>query len=289
MQRCAHSLSSRPATRTAFSLIELLVVVAIIALLVSMLLPSLGRAKQQAGVAVSLSNLRQIGIGLHMYNQTYRGGYPVHGTSTGRKIRWADYLWPYLRSPEVYMSPMLTADERDNQMRKPFAHTCRSQNRCRDPGQTASTTAGTATTTSTSAMAERPAGSGPSMPARPTSACRPAPLPSLIRMARRTAAAIGRRRASTASIRPACRLISVHAAAARVRPNPAPASIDYRGGDDGDASRRATPAERNMGKVNIIFCDGHADGMTLKEMDDSNGDGEPDNGYWNGRGDPANC
>jgi prepilin-type processing-associated H-X9-DG protein len=41
-----------------------------------------------------------------------------------------------------------------------------------------------------------------------------------------------------------------------------------------------------MGKVNIIFCDGHAGSMTLKEMDDSNCDGEPDNGYWTGRGDP---
>jgi prepilin-type N-terminal cleavage/methylation domain-containing protein len=136
MQRCAHSLSFRPATRTAFTLIELLVVVAIIALLVSILLPSLGRARQQAGVAVSLSNLRQVGIGLQMYNQTYRGGFPVHGTSKGPKLRWADFLWPFLSSPEVYMSPMLTGEERDNQMRKPFAHTVDPKTEAEIPEQT---------------------------------------------------------------------------------------------------------------------------------------------------------
>jgi prepilin-type processing-associated H-X9-DG protein len=67
--------------------------------------------------------------------------------------------------------------------------------------------------------------------------------------------------------------------------NPGNGQYGYTGGNDGDPAHRCTPAERNNGRVGVLFCDGHGELMKLREMDDSNGDGNPDNGYWNGLAD----
>ena len=62
--------------RAAFTLVELLVVVSIIALLISILLPSLKKARQQAKAVVCLSNLKSLGTGVMVYACEYNGVLP---------------------------------------------------------------------------------------------------------------------------------------------------------------------------------------------------------------------
>jgi prepilin-type N-terminal cleavage/methylation domain-containing protein/prepilin-type processing-associated H-X9-DG protein len=61
----------------AFTLVELLVVVALIALLAGLLLPAIGRAKESARATACLSNLHQIGIALQLYVQDDNNKMPV--------------------------------------------------------------------------------------------------------------------------------------------------------------------------------------------------------------------
>ena len=90
-----------------FTLIELLVVVAVIAMLISILLPSLSRARESARAAVCGTGLRDIGIGMSTYMTEYGGWFPGVNT-TGVAARVAGVSSPEaLRKPGV---PIQTYD-----------------------------------------------------------------------------------------------------------------------------------------------------------------------------------
>jgi prepilin-type N-terminal cleavage/methylation domain-containing protein/prepilin-type processing-associated H-X9-DG protein len=270
-----------------FTLVELLVVIGIIALLISILLPALTTARQAAAATASLSNLRQLGIGLALYRSENRGYYPVHSLEgTAPRLRWADYIYPYMRNTEVYMSQLLSAEERSGRMLKEFAHTT-------DPA-TGAVIPGTTIFYGGYGYNYQYLGNG-RKPGGLT------PFHANDRMIKASAQTIALAdthgsmdggavytKEGVYTIDPPRQSMELGSRGSRrTSPDPTQAgNYSYRGGNDGDPSRRATPAERNRGKVNVLFCDGHGESMKLSQMDDFNGDGVPDNGYWNGKADP---
>ncbi|MCU0792543.1 MAG: prepilin-type N-terminal cleavage/methylation domain-containing protein [Opitutaceae bacterium] len=80
---------------TAFTLIELLTVIAIIGILAAILIPVVGRVRQSARETQNLSNLRQIGMLCNLYAADNKGFFPVaYKASTG--VTWRGLLNAYL-------------------------------------------------------------------------------------------------------------------------------------------------------------------------------------------------
>jgi len=102
--------------RRGFTLIELLVVIAIIALLVSILIPSLKRARAMAMTAVCQTRLRSLVTGLNFYAEEHSGIIPP-GRHTGLIgpewdcDPWGDWwwgmsgLWPIVENLDIFQCP----------------------------------------------------------------------------------------------------------------------------------------------------------------------------------------
>jgi prepilin-type N-terminal cleavage/methylation domain-containing protein/prepilin-type processing-associated H-X9-DG protein len=94
----------RNGKRRAFTLVELLVVIGIIALLISILLPSLAKARVAAQLLACSSNLRQIGLALQGYASDYKGTLPaaVYFGPSDKGLSWDDHLLPYLGAGKTF-------------------------------------------------------------------------------------------------------------------------------------------------------------------------------------------
>ncbi len=95
---------NRTSNGRGFTLVELLIVIGIIALLISILLPALNRAKQAAQRVKCLSNLRQIGNGVMFYVNENRGYLPRASMTAYmgppgepfKVLPWGEAIVPYL-------------------------------------------------------------------------------------------------------------------------------------------------------------------------------------------------
>ncbi len=83
-----------------FTLIELLVVIAIIAVLVAILLPAVQQAREAARKSQCQNNLKQIGIAIHSYTETFNVLPP--GEIVNNQLAWSTFILPQLENSGLY-------------------------------------------------------------------------------------------------------------------------------------------------------------------------------------------
>lgn len=277
----------------AFTLIELLVVISIIALLIAILLPALGAARVSARDSQSLSNVRQIGsIAMANYLAERKDLYPWHSSDIpsanrphGNKPRWTDYLFDSINSTEVFVNPHLNLNE--SVLAKKFWHETSSVD--------AHTAANNPTVNYSGTALPEPGGGfnlwgGYGYNYQYLGNARPAA------QFKRKAATIQN---TSATLVVGDTLGTINSDGESIDgqysldprftqeliPGGSGKASGYYSTQNSGVDNRAVPGARGHETGEFSFADGHAESMKPKELDDFNGDGVEDNGYWNGYGD----
>src|SRR5205085_5230411 len=100
--------ASLRSSRRAFTLVELLIVIAIIGLLIALLLPAVQMARESARRTNCLSHLHQIGVALNSYHTAKRAfptgctEFRVVPTGKQRQLAWSAYLLPFLEEQTTF-------------------------------------------------------------------------------------------------------------------------------------------------------------------------------------------
>jgi prepilin-type N-terminal cleavage/methylation domain-containing protein/prepilin-type processing-associated H-X9-DG protein len=84
----------------AFTLVELLVVIAIIGILIALLLPAVQAAREAARRSQCVNNLKQVGLAVHQYHDTYKKLPPAGETNF--QLSWHVYILPYIEEAGLY-------------------------------------------------------------------------------------------------------------------------------------------------------------------------------------------
>ena len=95
----------RQYSKRAFTLVELLVVVGVIAILIALLMPVLNAVRSQAKAVRCISNIRQLGLGLKLYAADNKDYFPINvSTPVAKYWNDADRVGHYLASPTSAMN-----------------------------------------------------------------------------------------------------------------------------------------------------------------------------------------
>lgn len=100
-----------PRSSPSFTLVELLIVIALIALLAALIMPSLGRSKRKAQATECINNLRQLGYAAQMYWDDHDGrlgalsGIFPSWTDPEAEQAWTKLLFPYVKTTRAYRDP----------------------------------------------------------------------------------------------------------------------------------------------------------------------------------------